>query len=67
MRTLRIRAFTTPDGDPASGNPAGVVLDAEELADEDMRRIAADLGFSETAFLTSIAPSSRASKSQKVS
>ncbi len=38
---------TTPDG----GNPAGVVLDASGLADVEMQAIAADVGYSETAFL----------------
>ena len=56
METLRYRAFTTAEPNPRSGNPAGVVLDAEELDDADMLRIAAELGFSETAFLTAIEP-----------
>lgn len=46
---LRYSAFTT---DPAGGNPAGVVLDARGLDDAAMQRIAADLGYSETAFLS---------------
>ncbi|SDQ24326.1 phenazine biosynthesis protein PhzF family [Pseudoxanthomonas sp. CF385] len=45
---LRYSAFTT---DPQGGNPAGVVLDARGLSDDAMQRIAADLGYSETAFL----------------
>ncbi|WP_447005491.1 PhzF family phenazine biosynthesis protein [Saccharothrix isguenensis] len=45
---LRYSAFTT---DPAGGNPAGVVLDATGLADDRMLEIAADLGYSETAFV----------------
>lgn len=57
METLQLRAFTIAD-EASSGNPAGVVLDAEGLTDADMVRIAADLGFSETAFLTRITPSS---------
>lgn len=57
MRILQYRAFTI-DGDPTSGNPAGVVLDAEGLMDADMVGIAAGLGFSETAFLTEIAAGS---------
>ncbi|WP_028044926.1 PhzF family phenazine biosynthesis protein [Cellulomonas sp. URHE0023] len=56
MEILRYRAFTTAEPNPQSGNPAGVVLDAEELSDRDMLRIAAELGFSETAFLTAIEP-----------
>ena len=46
---LRYAAFTT---DPAGGNPAGVVLEAAGLDDAAMQRIAADVGYSETAFLT---------------
>ena len=45
---LRLSAFTT---DPAGGNPAGVWIgDALPSADE-MQRLAADVGYSETAFL----------------
>jgi PhzF family phenazine biosynthesis protein len=45
---LRLAAFTDrPDG----GNPAGVVLDARGLSDERMLAIAAEVGYSETAFL----------------
>ncbi len=48
---LRLAAFTdSPDG----GNPAGVVLDATALGDAAMQAIAADVGYSETAFLTRI-------------
>jgi PhzF family phenazine biosynthesis protein len=46
---LSYAAFTD---DPAGGNPAGVVLDARGLDDDDMLAIAAHLGHSETAFLT---------------
>jgi PhzF family phenazine biosynthesis protein len=46
---LRYTAFTdTPEG----GNPAGVVLDASGLAEDQMLAIAAELGYSESAFLT---------------
>ena len=46
---LRYTAFTdTPEG----GNPAGVVLDASALSDAEMQQIAADLGYSESAFVT---------------
>ena len=58
MQILTYRAFTTPNPQPNSGNPAGVVVDAEGLEPDDMVRIAADLGFSETAFLTGITKSS---------
>ncbi|MFG2002965.1 PhzF family phenazine biosynthesis protein [Spirillospora sp. NPDC048911] len=46
---LRYTAFAT---DPAGGNPAGIVLDASELDDAAMLAIAADLNYSESAFLT---------------
>jgi PhzF family phenazine biosynthesis protein len=46
---LRYAAFTdSPDG----GNPAGVVLDASTLSEQRMQEIAAELGYSETAFAT---------------
>ncbi len=46
---LRYAAFTD---DPSGGNPAGVVLDATGLNDAAMLGIAADVGYSETAFVT---------------
>jgi PhzF family phenazine biosynthesis protein len=58
MQILKYRSFTTVPSDTSSGNPAGVVLDAEGLGDAEMLEIAADLGYSETAFLTSIKPGS---------
>lgn len=53
MQVLEYRAFTIDD-DPVSGNPAGVVLDADGARDDEMVGIAADLGHSETAFVTAI-------------
>lgn len=47
-QVLRYSAFAAT---PGGGNPAGVVLDASALDDDTMQRIAADVGFSETAFL----------------
>ncbi|MFG2827090.1 PhzF family phenazine biosynthesis protein [Streptomyces sp. NPDC048434] len=49
VEVLRYSAFTT---DPAGGNPAGVVLDAEALDDARMLAMAAEVGYSETAFVT---------------
>lgn len=47
---LRYTAFTTSaDG----GNRAGVVLDASALTPDEMQSIAADVGYSESAFVTS--------------
>lgn len=48
MEILRYTAFSS---DPSGGNPAGVVLDATGASDAEMLAVAADLGFSETAFL----------------
>jgi len=56
MEILTYRAFTTDD--PRSGNPAGVVVDADELSRSEMLAISANLGFSETAFLSAITPTS---------
>ncbi|GGK75866.1 oxidoreductase [Planomonospora parontospora subsp. parontospora] len=49
MEVLRYTAFTH---DPAGGNPAGIVLDAAGLTAEEMLAVAAEVGYSETAFLT---------------
>ncbi|MFC9861552.1 MULTISPECIES: PhzF family phenazine biosynthesis protein [unclassified Streptomyces] len=46
---LRYTAFSA---DPDGGNPAGVVLDASGLDDAEMLATAAELGYSESAFLT---------------
>jgi PhzF family phenazine biosynthesis protein len=45
---LRYAAFTD---DPRGGNPAGLVLDARGLDERQMQAIAADVGYSESAFL----------------
>ncbi|MFC7344168.1 PhzF family phenazine biosynthesis isomerase [Saccharopolyspora griseoalba] len=52
-RTHRYTAFTR---DPAGGNPAGVVLDADDLDDARMQDIAAEIGYSETAFARAVGP-----------
>lgn len=48
-QVLRYAAFSL---DPAGGNPAGVVLDAEGLDEAAMQRIAAEVDYAETAFVT---------------
>lgn len=48
MEILRYTAFSS---DPAGGNPAGVVLDARGTDDAAMLAAAAEVGYSETAFL----------------
>jgi len=45
---LRLTAFTL---DPAGGNPAGVWIGASMPTADEMQRIAAEVGYSETAFL----------------
>jgi len=47
MNVLKLAAFS--DGD-SGGNPAGVVVSPEHPTVEEMRRIAREVGFSETAF-----------------
>lgn len=48
MEVLRYTAFSA---DPEGGNPAGVVLDATGARDDEMLAVAAEVGYSETAFL----------------
>ena len=52
MTDLEILRYAAFSADPAGGNPAGVVLDAGHLSDAEMLAIAAEVGYSETAFLT---------------
>jgi PhzF family phenazine biosynthesis protein len=49
VEILRYAAFSEHE---SGGNPAGVVLAAGGLSDDEMLGIAADVGYSETAFLT---------------
>ncbi|MCX5204282.1 PhzF family phenazine biosynthesis protein [Streptomyces sp. NBC_00237] len=51
MEILRYVAFST---DPAGGNPAGVVLDASGASERDLLAVAAEVGFSETAFVVPV-------------
>lgn len=52
MITPEILRYTAFSSDPAGGNPAGVVLDAGALEEAAMQRIAAEVDFAETAFVT---------------
>jgi PhzF family phenazine biosynthesis protein len=52
-RILRYAAFTEGG---AGGNPAGIVLDAQDLDDATRLAIAAEIGYSETAFVDSAGP-----------
>ncbi|OII67041.1 PhzF family phenazine biosynthesis isomerase [Streptomyces sp. CC77] len=51
---LRYAAFTpaAADASAAAGHPAGVVLDASSLDEAAMQAVAAEVGYSETAFVT---------------
>ncbi len=48
LKIKQVAAFTST---PFCGNPAGVILDAEELSSEDMLRIAGEMNLAETAFI----------------
>jgi PhzF family phenazine biosynthesis protein len=48
-RLVRLAAFST---DPEAGNPAGVWIGETPPSDEQMQRIAAEVGYSETAFVS---------------
>jgi PhzF family phenazine biosynthesis protein len=55
VEILRYTAFSaTPEG----GNPAGVVLDASGATEAQMQQVAAEVGYSETAFLVQDGPGS---------
>ncbi len=49
VRILQVDAFT---GEPLTGNPAGVVPEAEGLSSSQMQSIAREMSLSETAFLS---------------
>jgi len=53
MRKWKIKVYTLNafSKTKRGGNPAGVVLDADRLAETSMQKIAARVGFSETAFV----------------
>ncbi|MEO0495759.1 MAG: PhzF family phenazine biosynthesis protein [Pseudomonadota bacterium] len=56
MDVQRVAAFSQGD---KGGNPAGVVLLNEAASDADMARVAAEVGYSETAFATALDGSNR--------
>jgi PhzF family phenazine biosynthesis protein len=51
-RSIPIRQVDAFTARPFHGNPAGVVLDADDLSDLDMRRIAREMNVAETAFVS---------------
>jgi len=50
MKLYVLKVFIGPDG--RGGNPLGVFLDASEISNQRRQEIAAELGFSETVFVT---------------
>ncbi|MFD9544449.1 PhzF family phenazine biosynthesis protein [Streptomyces sp. NPDC060022] len=52
LPSTEVLRYTAFSADPDGGNPAGVVLDASGLDDAAMLSLAAELGYSESAFLT---------------
>ena len=48
----QVERYAAFSDDPDGGNPAGVVLGAAHLTAPEMQRIAAEVGYSETAFVT---------------
>ncbi|WP_374970577.1 PhzF family phenazine biosynthesis protein [Terrabacter sp. BE26] len=48
----RIERFAAFSDSPDHGNPAGVVLDAGRMTPAQMQQVAAEVGYSETAFVT---------------
>lgn len=49
VEAILVKAFTK---DKAKGNPAGVIFNADNLTDKHMVKISADLGFSESSFVS---------------
>ncbi len=47
----RIYEYAAFDQDGVGGNPAGIALDADDLSESEMLKIARQLGYSETAFV----------------
>ena len=51
MKFVQVCHYDAFSNEPNKGNPAGVVLDANELTDAQMQDIASRVGFNETAFI----------------
>ncbi|RDW20383.1 isomerase [Oceanobacillus arenosus] len=50
MKSVKVYHYDAFSKEPNKGNPAGVVLNGDELKDEQMQEIAFKVGFNETAF-----------------
>lgn len=53
MKTINVFHYDAFTNKPNMGNPAGIVLDADGLTEEEMQRIAEKVGFNETSFVLS--------------
>lgn len=51
MQTRKVLHYDAFSSIPNKGNPAGIVLEADDLSVEDMQRIAKTVGFNETVFV----------------
>lgn len=50
MKSVKVYHYDAFSKEPNKGNPAGVVLDGENLTDMEMQEVTAKVGFNETAF-----------------
>lgn len=55
--SIEILRYTAFASEPGGGNPAGLVLDAGSLSDDEMLDIARQVGYPETAFVVGVSPS----------
>ncbi len=51
MRKIKVYHYDAFSTAPNKGNPAGVVLEADSIVEEDMQKIAYSVGFNETVFV----------------
>jgi len=50
VKSVKVYHYDAFSKEPNKGNPAGVVLDGDELTDVQMQEIALKVGFNETSF-----------------
>lgn len=50
MKSITVHHYDVFSNQPNKGNPAGVVLNGNDLTDEEMQQIAYKVGFNETSF-----------------